>query len=233
MVRLYMFVEGQTEQAFASEVLRPHLARFEVFLQGAVLIAHTRKKVRVHRGGAIRYQPMKDDIGRFLKQEKSSDVRFTTMVDLYKVMSDFPGLDDSEKFRNNPRQRIEFLEAAFAEDIGDRRFIPHLQLHEFEALLFADIECLNSLLENRQTQVDELRRIAAQFESPELINDGPQTAPSKRIIQHLPEYANLKTTLGPLAAEHLGLHAIRQCCPHFQNWVTTLELLGSCLAVDL
>ena len=227
MVRLYMFVEGVTEQTFADTVLRPHLARYGVYLQGAVLIAHARKKGRVHRGGAIRYQPMKDDIQRFLKQEKSADVFFTTMVDLYALMQDFPGLDESEQHRINPRQRIEFLEAAFAKDIGDRRFLPHLQLHEFETLLFSDIECLNSLLENRQTQVDELRRIAAQFESPELINDGPQTAPSKRIIQHLPEYANLKTTIGPLAAEHLGLHAIRQRCPHFQSWVATLESLGS------
>ena len=226
MVRLYMFVEGQTEQTFADTVLRPHLAHFEVYLQGAVLIAHSRRRGQVHRGGAIRYQPMKDDIGRFLKQEKSADVFFTTMVDLYSLMQDFPGLGDSEQHRINPRQRIEFLEAAFSEDIGDRRFLPHLQLHEFETLLFSDIRCLNSLLENRQKQVDELQQIAAQFETPELINDGPQTAPSKRIIQHLPEYANLKTSIGPQAAKHLGLHAIRQRCPHFGNWVTTLESLG-------
>ncbi len=227
MVRLYLFVEGQTEQTFVGTVLGPHLARCGVYLQGAVLIAHARKKGRVHRGGAIRYHPMRDDIGRFLKQEKSANVFFTTMVDLYALMQDFPGLDESEQHRINPRQRIEFLEAAFAQDINDRRFIPHLQLHEFEALLFADIECLNSLLENRQKQVDELQQIAAQFESPELINDGPQTAPSKRIIQHLPEYANLKTTIGPLATEHLGLATLRRRCPHFDSWVTKLESLGS------
>lgn len=227
MVRLYMFVEGKTEQTFASNVLRPHLARYEVCLQGAVEIAHARKKGIVHRGGAIRYQPMKDDIRCFLKQEKSPEVFFTTMVDLYKVMNDFPGIDDSEQHRNNPRQRIEFLEAAFANDINDQRFIPPLQLHEFEALLFADIECLNSLLENRQKQVDELARMCAEFETPELINDGPQTAPSKRIIQHLPEYKNLKTTLGPLATEHLGLTKLRDRCPHFSEWVRKLEALGA------
>ena len=207
-------------------MLRPHLARFDVYLQGVVLIAHTRKKGRVHRGGAIRYQPMKDDIQRFLKQETGPDVRFTTMVDLYALMNDFPGLDDSEKFRNTPRQRIEFLEEAFADDIHDRRFIPHLQLHEYETLLFTDISCLNSLFENREQQVDELMQISAQFDTPELINDGPQTAPSKRIIQQLPEYSNLKTTVGPLAAEHLGLPMIRSRCPHFDGWVKKLELLG-------
>ncbi len=226
MVRIYMFVEGVTEQTFADTVLRPHLERFGLYLQGPILIAHARRRGRVHRGGAIRYQPMKDDIQRFLKQEKSADVFFTTMVDLYALMQDFPGLGDSEQHRINPRQRIEFLEAAFAEDIGDRRFLPHLQLHEFETLLFSDIRCLNSLLENRQKQVDELQQIAAQFESPELINDGPQTAPSKRIIQYIPEYENLKTTVGPLATEHLGIARLRSRCPHFDRWVTQLELLG-------
>ena len=32
MKRLYMTVEGQTEAAFATSVLMPHLANFDVFL---------------------------------------------------------------------------------------------------------------------------------------------------------------------------------------------------------
>ncbi len=226
MVRLYMFVEGKTEQVFASNVLSPHLARFQVYLHGAVEIAHTRKKGRVHRGGAIRYQPMKDDIKRFLKQEAGPNVRFTTMVDLYALMRDFPGIDDSEMHRINPRQRVEFLETAFANDIGDRRFIPHLQLHEFETLLFADITCLNTQFENRQKQVEELAKINKQYETPELINDGPRTAPSKRIIQHIPEYEKLKTTVGPISATHIGLVKMRANCPHFDSWIGSLERLG-------
>ena len=90
MARVYLFVEGQTEQTFANTVLRPHLAHFGVYLHGAVMIAHARRKGDVHRGGAIRYQPVKDDIQRFQRQEKSADVRFTTMIDLYKLMQDFP-----------------------------------------------------------------------------------------------------------------------------------------------
>ncbi len=227
MVRLYLFAEGQTEQTFANTVLIPHLAKYGVFLNNTIMIAHARKKGIVHRGGAIRYQPMKDDIQRFQRQEKSTDVRFTTMIDLYGLMTDFPRFESAKDLP--PRQRVQVLEAAFLQDIGDRRFIPYIQLHEYEALLFSDIECLATLFEKREKQVEELATIIAQFESPELINDGPQTAPSKRIIQHIPEYKNLKTTVGPLAAEHIGLITLRSCCPHFDEWVTQLELLGGVL----
>ncbi len=51
MPRLYLFAEGQTEQAFADNVIKPHLAFHSVFLQNTVLIAHAKKKGVVHRGG--------------------------------------------------------------------------------------------------------------------------------------------------------------------------------------
>lgn len=72
------------------------MAQYQVFIDKSVLIAHRRKKGHIHRGGGRSYAPMKDDITRFLKQEKSSDVFFTTMIDLYAIHPDFPGLADAE-----------------------------------------------------------------------------------------------------------------------------------------
>ena len=138
MARLYLFAEGQTEQTFASNVLKPHLALFGVFMHNPVLIAHAKKRGRVHRGGVDRYLPMKNDILRFLAQEKDADVFFTTMIDLYGIHADFPGLDEAEKLRHMPEKRVELLEQQFAQDIGDQRLIPYIQLHEYEAYLFAD-----------------------------------------------------------------------------------------------
>ena len=83
MVRLYFYVEGQTEQEYAARVLRPHLAAFEVQVMGAVLAASGRKHGHVSRGGGRRYQPMRKDLGNLLRQHKSADTRFTTMFDLY------------------------------------------------------------------------------------------------------------------------------------------------------
>ncbi|MFH1116513.1 MAG: DUF4276 family protein [Pseudomonadota bacterium] len=99
MARLYLFAEGRTEQTFADTVLKPHLAGFEVYVHKPVLIAHARKKGRVHRGGGRRYPAMKNDILRRLSQEKGRDVFFTTMIDLYAIHSDFPRLDEAEKLR--------------------------------------------------------------------------------------------------------------------------------------
>jgi hypothetical protein len=130
MARLYLFAEGQTEQTFSDTVLRPHLAASGVYLHPAVLIAHAKKKGKVHRGGGRKYAPMKNDILRFLAQEKGGDVFFTTMIDLYALHVDFPGFDDAETLRHLPDKRTDRLEQAFAVDVHDQRFVPYIQLHE-------------------------------------------------------------------------------------------------------
>jgi hypothetical protein len=81
MARLYLFAEGQTEQTFADQVLGAHLSLHGVYIQKSVLIAHAKKRGKVHRGGGRKYLPMKNDILRFLAQEKEQDVFFTTMIE--------------------------------------------------------------------------------------------------------------------------------------------------------
>src|SRR5438128_3815964 len=113
MLRLYLFAEGTTELTFADTVLKPHLFNFGVYLQPPVLVAHAKKKGKVHRGGGRKYLPMKNDILRFLSQEKGRDVFFTTMIDLYAIPTQFPGLVEAEKLRHVPDKRVEFLEQCF------------------------------------------------------------------------------------------------------------------------
>jgi hypothetical protein len=83
MVRLYFYVEGQTEQGYVTRVLKPHLERLGVQVMGAVLAASGRKHGHVSRGGGRRYQPMRKDLGNLLRQHGQADVRFTTLFDLY------------------------------------------------------------------------------------------------------------------------------------------------------
>ncbi|MEH2012700.1 DUF4276 family protein [Nostoc sp.] len=228
MVRLYLFAEGQTEQTFADNILKLGLAQHSVFMDKIILIAHARKKGHVHRGGGRKYKPMKDDILRFLKQEKGSNVFFTTMIDLYAIAPDFPGLAESESLRQNPIERVEFLEQRFAEDIGDYRFIPYIQLHEYEAYLFADPTCFEYLDALRTKEIEALQAIANQYETPEFINDGQQTSPSKRISAQFPDYEKAKSAFGPQLAELIGLEVIRSRCPHFNAWLSRLESLNNC-----
>lgn len=229
MARLYLFAEGQTEQTFADTLIKPHLAQHEVFMHKPRLIAHAKKKGKVHRGGGRSYEPMKNDILRPLKEDSNSDVFFTTMIDLYAIAPNFPGLTEAESKRQNPVQRVEFLEQCFADDISDPRFIPYIQLHEYEAYLFADPTCFEDLPDScikRIKEIEVLKAIADQYETPELINDGQQTAPSKRVIAQFPDYGKVKVTFGPQLAERIGLQVIRSRCPHFNTWLSRLESLN-------
>lgn len=225
MARLYLFAEGYTEQTFAANILKPHLANMGVYLGNIILIAHARKGGITHRGGGRSYIPMKNDIRRILKQETGRDVFFTTMIDLYAIHTDFPGRDDAERLRQLPDKRVEALERSFAEDIGDQRFIPYIQLHEFEAYLFSDPTKFKFFYNHHEKAISALQAIADGVKIPELINDGEHSAPSKRIIAKLPDYKDAKRVYGPQVAALIGLEVIRSKCPHFHAWLSRLEQL--------
>ena len=233
MVRLYVFAEGQTEQTFADTVIKHHLAGLGVYLQNTVLIAHARKKGKVHRGGGRNYLPMKNDILRFLGQEKRGEVFFTTMIDLYALPNEFPGRREAEKLRHMPQERGKFLEESFAHDINDPRFIPYIQLHEFEAYLFSNPLWFEYFYDHHAKQIAALQALANSYSTPELIDDGQHTAPSKRIIAQLPDYGGAKSVEGPQVAELIGLETIRNRCPHFDTWLSRLEnLTAGCAEVQ-
>ena len=227
MTRLYLFAEGQAEQTFANTVLRPHLAEYEVYMHKAVLIANAHKKHKTHRGGGRNFPAMQRDIVRFLRQDSGIDVFFTSMIDLYALHGGFPGFEEAEIHRSNPYHRVRMLEDSWAEVTGDHRFIPHIQLHEYETYLFVNVTVLSDYYEGRQHAINRLQESTRNFASPELIDDGCKTAPSKRIIDELPRYKREKVTVGVQAAERIGLSAIRSGCAHFSQWLERLEGLGT------
>ena len=148
------------------------------------------------------------------------------MIDLYAIAPDFPGLTESESLHQNPIKRVELLEQRFAEDISDYRFIPYIQLHEYEAYLFAAPTCFEYLDAGCTKEIEALQAIANQYETPELINDGQQTATSKRIIARFPDYEKAKPAFAPQLAERIGLEVIQSRCPHFNTWLLRLESLN-------
>ena len=225
--RLYLFAEGRTEQTFASTVLSPHLANHGVYMQGPILVANSRRGRVTHRGGIRTFRAMQDDIGRFRRQDSADDVFFTSMIDLYALPGDFPGFQQANRHRADPYRRVEALEASWADKTADRRFIPFIQLHEYEAYLFADVSRLSRFYDDCDAKIKVLRSIVDGAGSPELIDDGHRTAPSKRIIEQFPDYEHRKATVGPQAAELIGLETIRCKCPHFAQWLGRLEQLGS------
>ena len=225
MARLHLFAEGMSELEFARKVLGPHLGSYGVFLHKPVLIATARKKRIVHRGGGTAFRPMQNDIERRLKEDHGADVHFTTMIDLYRLHRDFPGRDEADDLRNQPYDRVASLEQSWSKETNDRRFIPFIQLHEFEAYLYTEVAKFIDFFDNATQGIRNLQNVAGSVSSPELINDGENTAPSKRIIEQFPTFERLKATVGPQMAGLIGLQKIRAACPHFDAWVQRLEQL--------
>ncbi len=225
MKTLYVFCEGATEQGFCNQVLAPHLYECGFTHIPTIKVATGRKKGVTYRGGVASYNSLKKDIVNTLKSRKDFNVFFTSMLDLYSLPKDFPGKSDNQRNAAHPRIYVDALENAFYEDIGDRRFISHLQLHEYETLLFVHLDALEIAFENCEKAISELKEIAVSFPSIEHINDGTDTAPSKRIISVLPQYEGRKPSAGPDIVEYVGLEIIREKCPHFNDWLIRLENL--------
>lgn len=222
-VRLHFIVEGQTEETFVNQVLGPHLATLSIWTKARRVMTSRQHGVK-YRGGIKRYAQAESDIKAWMIEDRNSDARFTTMFDLYRLPTDFPGYKDAAQI-SDPYQRVTALEEALGEDIADRRFIPYLQLHEFEALLLSDPQKLDSQFSDRSTGIQRLVELASTFNSPELINDGNTTAPSKRITHEIPEYERRKQSAGPIVAGKIGLATLRSKCEHFGEWLKSLEAL--------
>ena len=222
-LRLNFIVEGQTEERFVNTVLRNHFA-----VQSIVAVAHcvtTRRERRAehirYRGGLTTYEHARDDIHRWVREDRNGNVRFTTMFDLYRLPNDFPGYADAAE-APDPYERVGILEAALSEVIDDNRFIPYIQLHEFEALLFADPQKLETQFPDRPSAIQQLVEMVGALGSPELVDDGPTTAPSKRITAALPEYESRKASAGPIVAAKIGLPVLQSQCRHFREWLERL-----------
>ena len=222
MIRLHITAEGQTEQRFANTVLAPHLCLYEVMVDArCVLTSRNKRQGREYRGGLVTYAKAKKDIQNWLKEDNYPECRFTTMFDLYALPQDFPGYDEARE-QPDAFQKVAMLEAWLKEDIGDDRFLPYIQLHEFEALILADPQQLDwEYLENDEAIINLVSMVGDN--NPELINNGPETAPSKRILKEIPEYD--KATAGPAVAEKIGIPKLREKCRHFHEWLSTLEQL--------
>lgn len=171
------------------------------------------------KGGVSAYGRVESDLRKLLGDTGAAAV--TTLIDYYGLPADFPGLTTLPQ--GTPQQRVGHVQAVWEQRMDNRRFHAHLALHEFEALLFSDpAEIARTLI--RPDLAASLQAIRDGHATPEDIDEGPETAPSKRLLQLAPRYR--KTHHGPLIASRIGLESIRNQCPHFARWLTWLERLA-------
>jgi hypothetical protein len=215
MRELIIIAEGHTEFEFINKCISPYLNNFGILSVKPILISSSPG----HKGGIRKgsYQKLKFDVHRYLKQMK--DVLVTTLIDYYRLPPEFPGYTEAVK-KTLCTEKALCLEQAMDSDINDKRFIPYIQMHEFEALLFTKLDGFRELPAIDRHQIAEIQKIIDDFENPEMIDDGNETAPSKRLIKIIPGYN--KKTYGNSIAITNGFTIILDKCPRFRNWIEKL-----------
>jgi hypothetical protein len=216
MKRIIIVNEGQTEQEFCKDLLVPH------FLNKNTIIYHP--TIKKTGGGIVAWETLKQQIETHLKQDQTAFV--TTLIDYYGINGKlkFPKWEEAKTIVDK-NERMIFLEDAMKSLIDSKlshRFIPYIQLHEFEGLLFNNIDVFASQIAlNEFRDYNELAQTIIDNPNPELINDGRTTAPSKRLERLIIGYN--KPVYGSILAEAIGLSRIRGKCPRFNSWITSLE----------
>lgn len=211
---LNIIVEGPTELEFVRECMMPYFADRNIFNVRPISI-ETRPG---HKGGDVRYEGRFKPLVQTILRGKENLI-VTSLIDYYKLDSDFPKYSEAKNI-SDVNQRVSFIEQACFENINDSRFLPYIQLHEFEALLFTKWDGFAdfTITEGNKKKIKEIIR---DFPNPELINDRPELAPSKRLINLItPRYE--KPFHGNYIALENGFEAILDKCPRFNNWVKNL-----------
>ena len=219
-IEVMAIVEGKTEQVFVEKVLKPYLADKMIFIKA------TQASKPGQKGGDVKFSRVINDIRDHLKQR--NDTYVTTLVDYYGI-KEWPGLDSLAQ-NLTPYQIADHLNAAtklqvvseFANQRAERRFIPYIAVHEFEALLFSDSAILASEL---GVDEDQIKNVLAECGEPEAINNGKETAPSKRLDNWSPNGKFAKTTAGIAIAQQIGITQMREQCPLFNAWLAQFEAL--------
>jgi hypothetical protein len=221
MIRLHVICEGQTEEAFVNELLVP------AFLPKGIELRPSLIGRAGHKGGRVQFDRLKFDIRRRLLGDQNAYC--TTFFDFYALSMDFPGKIDAERCATVhdkaaciQRGMVQELTRSVGEN-ALRRFIPYVQMHEYEALLFSHPAGMAKGFDRPDLET-ALQRIRDEFDFPEQINERPTHAPSMRIQNLVLGYQ--KPLHGVLAALEIKLAAIRQECSLFGAWLNHLETLA-------
>ncbi len=220
MKRVCIICEGQTEETFVRDILAPNFYELNLSLSGQTVATSPGKK-----GGALNYARIKRDIERTLKQKDQPFV--TTLIDLYKLETDFPSYKDID---NLPLpEKLRLLTSSWYEDIinttkcDPKRFLPYIQAHEFEALLFSDIDGITCVNKSWGNATEKLTTIKNNAHSPEYINDKPETKPTAHLDRLLKSPSYRKLRHGSIAMKNVGLTAMERDCKFFAKWIENVR----------
>lgn len=215
---LYIIVEGETEEEFVKRLLMPYL-----YSRG--LACHIQAILVFVSGGGHGH---------------SNTEHFLNTIEPVLYLRGEPVITSLLDFFRFPRKQASFaacaalaIAVAQADCLQDalftavqgirpyRHFLPYVQLHEFEALLFAD--AAGHALHHPRIAADVAAVIAA-HPAPEDINSRPEWAPSKRLesIYQSHHQTYRKGADAVDVAELIGMERLLERCPRFSAWVECL-----------
>lgn len=228
-MEIIILVEGHTEKRFCDGVLKPYLEVKKFFLKAVLIDTKSTPTGPNQKGGITNYEKqVRLELKRHLNNNNPNLGLISTMFDLYRLPKDFPMYEKSRNTRD-PYERVRFLEESLKSSLENdgmniNKFIPYLQLHEFEAFMFVDsAKTLEKLMNTDQEQKKRYEKIIRQYENPELINS--DKGPSVHMKEIFSESFQ-KSTIGFSIAESIGLNTLRTKCRHFHEWLEKLERIS-------
>lgn len=216
MKRLVVIAEGETEESFVNNILIPYFNSLGIYNYIQCF------KTKHSNGGLSKYSYIKQDV---ISTIYETDVVVTTLFDLYRLPSDFPGYKQDNVLSHDVW--AEGIENQIKKDIEQEKgrrfdnFIPYIQLHEFEALVFSSIAGIDALFEKSEVDYQGLQNVINNYPNPEDINNGPNTAPSVRLQRLVPGYD--KVIYGVEIIKEIGMDTVLSKCPRFNRWIEKIK----------
>ncbi len=221
MKRVHIIVEGQTEVKVFYSILAPYLTAKSNCNVVITPIKHS-------GGGIVKYSKLFPELRNHLNDK---DKILTTFFDYYGILEkhEFPKFKEARIDQRDAKVGVELMEKGLIDDLeidkklNVKNFIPYIQLHEFEALLFSSADGFEFQYDDDNILRD-LKNIVIRYSNPEDINDSPLTAPSKRIINILEKNNEKyeKIIDGDTIATIIGIESMMQKCPRFKNWIESI-----------
>ncbi|GBU08636.1 hypothetical protein AwDysgo_19670 [Bacteroidales bacterium] len=222
MKKIVFIVEGESEDEFVKRIIRPF------FVSKGIPFYHIESKIIQISGGGHGFnniEHFKNTIKPFLS--RNDEPIITSFIDHYRLNSErkLPGYNECMA-ETNIGIKLGKMEGKLQDMVQSikpyRFFIPYIQQHEFETLLFADPEEGFDLEDERIKR--EIMNLCNFFDSIEDINCTPHGAPSVRLEAIYSKYRR-RYNKGADAVDIAELTTIGKMlekCPRFKNWIYLL-----------
>lgn len=224
MANIFLIVEGATEELFYKNTLQDYFINpdgsYRHYIEAVQMPSKKNIYSREKKGGRISYHTCVDNVRRFLYQ--------ASHVDRVMLIFDYYGLDVTFKNHLTTTQtslddKVEAIQQRLEIEINNPRFRFRLQVHEFEAFLFSKPEAIAEHFA-QPASLEAIGQILSQFgNDPEMINDDPKMAPSKRLDALFGKFG--KTTDGLIIAQKIGVANIRKKCRRFDQMCKEIEVI--------